>query len=307
MSAVAAQRASLLVVLAQPRWWVLSLAGFLARGGLIVLVIPMVALPSTTAIANAVGPALVGFLFGGPSTSFLLLVGSIVGALVAWLLVSGLLGAALDLSMSRQAITGGDLAPYPSSREPGLWAATVVRWLAHVPTLAALWWGATALVSATYQELVQPGDATIPLPLRVILDVPVPLAILAVTWLLGEAVGGLAVRHLAWGAGIRRSLARAVLALLRPSAVAVLVLTDLVIAVVIATGGLAISISFQHAQFLLIDRGPVIGQVLALILLSGSWIATASLIAVATAWRATAWTYEAARSRPRDEATPDPA
>src|SRR3990172_9858647 len=96
MSAGGALGASLLAVLVHPRWWILALAGFLVRGGLLLLFLPLVQLPTTAGLANALGPTLVGFVFGGPSPSFLLLVGTIVGGLALWLGPGGLAGAAPD-------------------------------------------------------------------------------------------------------------------------------------------------------------------------------------------------------------------
>ena len=45
MSRSAAFFASLLVTLGRPAWWLLALAGFLARGGIVLVVLPIVNLP----------------------------------------------------------------------------------------------------------------------------------------------------------------------------------------------------------------------------------------------------------------------
>ncbi|MES2210168.1 MAG: hypothetical protein V4515_08285 [Chloroflexota bacterium] len=297
MSAATALGASFLAVLAHPRWWVMSLAAFLVRGGLLLLLLPLIPLPSTAALANALGPTLVGFVFGGPSASFLILVGSIVAATVLWFVLAAIAGTILDLALIREAAEEDDLDGRARPADGGPWRAITVRWLAHLPTAAAVVWGAAALVDAAYVELIRPGDPSVPVALRVLLRAPQIVGLVVVAWAVGEAVGGLAVRHLAWGAGIPRSLAGSVLGVLKPSGLAVLVLTNLGLVAAIAGGGLAIGIAFEHARVLLIDGGAPLDQGLALVLLSGSWFGTAVLVSIATAWRATAWTYEAGRHR----------
>ena len=197
-------------VLANRRWALLSLAAFLVRGGLLVLLVPLIPLPTTAALANAFGPALVGFVFGGVSVSFLILVGSIVGALAAWLLLGGLVGAALDLEMVRAVPDHDGRSIMGSAMRGQTWRAFVLRLVGHAPTAVAAVWGAATLVGAAYTELISPGDPTIPVALRVILRAPAVVAVLISAWVLGEAVGGAAVRHLAWGSGLRSSLMRMV-------------------------------------------------------------------------------------------------
>ena len=58
---------SLLVTLARPSTWVLALAAFLLRGGLLVFVIPIVVIPTPAGLADVVGPLLISFVFGGVS------------------------------------------------------------------------------------------------------------------------------------------------------------------------------------------------------------------------------------------------
>lgn len=298
MSASTALGASFLAVLANPRWWVMSFAAFLVRGGLLLLLLPLIPLPTTAALANALGPTLVGFVFGGPSVSFLILVGTVIGVTLAWFVFAGIAGSSLDLELIREAAAEDDLESRARPAVGGAWRAAFVRWLAHVPTAAALVWGAAALVDAAYIELTRPGDSTIPVALRVIYRAPGLVALVVVVWLVGEAVGGLAVRRLAWGAGIRRSLAGSLVGLLMPTRLVVFGLTNLVLGAALVGGNLAIGITFHHARVLILDGGSSLDSAVALVLLSGSWIGTAVLVSIATAWRSTAWTYEEARRAP---------
>ena len=290
-------------VLANRRWAVLSLAAFLVRGGLLVLLVPLIPLPTTAALANAFGPALVGFVFGGASVSFLILAGSIVGAVAAWILLGGIVGAALDLEMARAvpARTGHSIT---QSALPGqVWRAFVLRLVAHAPTALTAVWGAATLVGDAYAELISPGDPTVPLVLRVILRAPAVVAILITTWVVGEAVGGAAVRHLAWGSGLRRSLGRAVRSVARPSGLLVLVTTNAVLAVVLVLTTSALQVAFAGVRFLLLDGGISTSASIALVLLAGVWLATVVLVALATGWRAVAWTADMSRHAERGSAS----
>ncbi len=305
MSAGGALGASLFAVLVHPRWWLLAGAAFLVRGGLLLLFLPMIQLPTTAGLANALGPTLVGFVFGGPSTSFLVLVGAIVGGLALWLAIGGLAGAALDLDLVRQVAADEELRDRERPMAGDPWAALLVRWLAHLPTVLVIAWGAAPLVDAAYAELIHPGDPHLPVALRVVLRVPEIVGLLVVAWVAGEAGGGLAVRHLAWGAGVRGSLVRAAGSLLRPSALAVLVLTNAGLTMVILVGGLAVWAAFDHVRIVLREDALVLVQWVGFALLSAAWLGAAWLVSLAAAWRAAAWTFEIGRRRPTSAIDPE--
>jgi hypothetical protein len=295
MSVIGAVVGSALAVLEQPRWLLLALAGFLVRGGLLILFIPLIQVPTTAALANLLGPTLVGFVFGGVSAGFLVLVGTVVGALLAWLILGGLAGAAMDLGLVRGAAAAEDLEgpARPSRGSPA--RAAVVRWLAHLPTLAVILFGASPLVDAVYQELIHPGDPSLPIVARIVLRVPAVVGGLAAAWVLGEIVGGLAVRHLAWGSSVADSLVRAVASLLRPSGVLVAVLTDLAFLGAIAAGWIALGLGFDEIRTLVRDGAEPWAVALGFLLLSIAWLGSLWLLAIATAWRSAAWTFEVAR------------
>ncbi len=297
MSAIGVFGSALLAVLVHPRWWLMAMAAFMARGGLLVLLLPVIPLPTTAALANALGPTLVGFVFGGPSVAFLLLIGALVLAIAVWLLSSGFVGAALDLRLVREVVADDEFGIVEPPTHGDSWRALAVRWAAHLPTIVVTVWGAVPLVDAAYAELVHPGDASLPVVVRVLLRVPDVVSALVGAWILGEAVGGLAVRHLAWGTGTGRSVLSGLRSIIRPSALVVLVLTSLILVAALGVGGVAVSEAFEQARFELMDGGTPFAQWLALVLLSASWFGTILLVALAVALRSTAWTYEAARQR----------
>jgi len=288
---------SALAVLERPRWLVLALAAFLVRGGVLLLLIPIVQAPTTAALANVFGPTLVGFVFGGVSPGFLVLVESGVAVLVAWLVLGGLAGAAIDLALVREAVAseefGGDGLDLGDRRSGGAGPGRVLvaRLIAHLPTAAAVALGVGLLVDAAYQELIHPGDPTLSVPIRVVLRVPWVVVALAGTWLLGEAAGGLAARNLAGGASLPRSLLLAVRGLLRPAGLAVLVLTDVAVIGTAAIGWVILAFAFDAVRTGVLGGASLGGLVAGFILLSVAWFAAAWLLSLATAWRTTAWTF----------------
>jgi hypothetical protein len=172
------------------------------------------------------------------------------------------------------------------------------RVAAHVPTAAILAWGAVRLVDAAYQELIHPGDPSIALPARVALRIPEVGGLLVTAWVLGEAAGGLAVRREAWSASLPRALVSAVRALLRPSSLVTLLLTNGVLAAVIFGSVTAAGITWDHLRVVLLDGGTGDEIRLALLVFSLTWVAALWLVSLAVTWRATAWTFEVGRHLP---------
>jgi len=290
--------ASLLAAMARPAWWAIALGAFLVRGGILVVFLPIVALPTVAGLANSFGPALVGFVFGGVSPAFVVVVASLAIGLTIWLVAGGLLGAALDLALVRDAARDEELEAGPAPRFGGPGRAFLVRVLAHLPTAVVIGLGAIRLVEASYAELIRPGDPSLPVAVRVALRIPEVVALLAATWIVGEALGGLAVRHLAWGASVGTALGRGVRDLGRPSGIATLVVTDVALVAVVAGSAVAAGIAWDHLRVVLVDGRPPPDVQLALLVFALTWLAGLWLIALSVAWRAVAWTFEVGRHQP---------
>ena len=79
--------AALLAVVVRPTWWILGLAGFLARGGILLFVLATVTLPSPLALSNVVAPLLVPIVFGGMTPFLLAVIGLGILSVVAWIVV----------------------------------------------------------------------------------------------------------------------------------------------------------------------------------------------------------------------------
>ena len=287
--------AALLASLTRPSWWALALAGFLLRGGWLLVVLPIVPLPTTAGLANAVGPTLVGFVFGGASASFLLLAGILAASIVAWFIASGAVGGWLELGLVRGAAEDDELEGQPSPTHGDGWRAFAVRAVAHIPTAVLAVAASARVVEATYAELIAPGDPTLAVPLRVALRIPETVAALVAAWLLGETVGGLAVRHLAWGAGIPAAIGRGIASLARPSALVTLAVTTLVVAMTLLGSTAAIGTTWEQLRIALLDGAAASDVRLALVIFSLTWAVGLWLLAVATTWRSAAWTFEVGR------------
>jgi hypothetical protein len=298
MSLAGSLAASLLATLTRPSWWAMALAGFLVRGGILVLILPIVALPTVAGLATTFGPVVVELVFGGPSTAFVTAVASISAAVLAWLVIGGLVGGSLDLALVREAADDEELEGGPRPAAGSAFRAFALRIVAHLPTTAVLAFGAVRLVEATYDELIHPGDPALPIPLRVAFRIPEIVALLTTTWLVGEAVGGLAVRHLAWGASSPRALVAGAGSLLRPSALATAVVTNLVLAAVIVASSTAAGIAWDHLRVVLLDGASAADVRLALAVFATTWASGLWLLSLAVTWRSTAWTFEVARQLP---------
>ena len=68
MSIWATLGASLLAVLARPSTWAFGLLGFLVRGGWLLVVAPIVVVPTPIGLANIVAPVLEDIAFGRRTT-----------------------------------------------------------------------------------------------------------------------------------------------------------------------------------------------------------------------------------------------
>ena len=281
----------------RPGRWPLSLAGFLLRGGIAVIVVPIVIVPTPSGIANAVGPTLTGFVFGGPSPSFIALVAGVVAAAVGWLVIAGLLAAWLEIAAIRDVAEDEEL-PNVGPRRGAVGRVLAAHLLAHVPLAIALAIGAVRVGEATYEELIFPGDATTPLVVRVVERVPDAVVLIVVLWLLGEAVGGVAARRVAaGGAGAIRAVGGAAYGLVRrPTSLATAILGDLAVAAVTAPAVIAAALTWDRVRVVL--GGPSIpGDVLsALVLFVAIWTAGLALLGSATTFRAAACTIDALRN-----------
>ena len=287
----------LLQALEQPATWPVALAGFLARGGLVAFLFPIVVLPTPAAVQADLAPLFVPFVFGQTSPGLVALTIVVGGLALAWLVLGGLVGAWADVALAR---SFGEPPEAPAGPDAGMPAPTLLptarvlaaRLLAHAPLAAALAWGALRIGEAGYRELVTPFEVATPLVIRIALAAPEALAVVGVAWLLGEAAGGLAAREIVLaGRTVPRAVVRGWVGLARRpfASLATVIATSLLLAVAVLPGLLAAGTAWSRLRMVLYD-GRLADLLLPLGVFVALWLGALILAGVATAARSAIWT-----------------
>lgn len=272
MSRSAALLASLLVTLGRPAWWLLALAAFLLRGGAVLFVIPIIAIPSPLAISNVAAPLIVPIALGRAGST--VVIAAIVAiALFLWLVIGGWLAAAIELALVRESaaaaieegVAGPEAAAVQAAAQKravdrdgvrgfGLETAGQIlgtRLVVALPLAAALAVGVVRIVEVAYAELLRPTDIAASLPMRVVEGAASEIAIIALAWLGAELVAGVAARWVALeGLGVRTAIRRsAVDVIVRPrSNLLPWMGASLVLSVVLGGSLLAARIAWDQVQ-----------------------------------------------------------
>lgn len=291
---VGSMGSALVATLGHPAWWAMALAAFLVRGGFVLILVPIITAPSPAAIATAIAPTVDALAFGG-LTLDRVVVGSAIAILVlAVVAAAGLAGSWLDLALVRDAVEDEDLDLRWSAGHASARRAFSLRVTAHVPTILALAYGSVRLTYVTYDELLSPGDASSPFVVRILAAAPEVSVLLVLAWLLGEAAGGLAARHAAAGMPVRGALRHGFRQVVSRRGLATLAITHGVLTAVAAPFVLGVGAAWGALGFWLADGTNL--PVLAgwLLVFVASWTLGLLVLAAALAWRATAWTAEAA-------------
>lgn len=294
--------AAALATLAHPRWWVIALAGFLVRGGVLILLVPIVVPPTVASVMSQLAPTLIGqVLIGGPNTPVLLLTGILTAAVALFAWIAGTLGAGFDAALVGEAVEDEELSldvPALAEAPPGLGTA---RLGPHVLTTFVFAIAAVRIFQVVYAEATSPGAPTTPFLERVIAQTPVELGALVLALLLAEAIGGLALRaelldpDVAAG-GLPRALSRAVLALLSPTGLATFAVTTVAVVVVGLPGALAAGRAWSQVRLVFGEPAEAWAMAIALLLFIGVMLGWLTLLGVAVAWRSAAWTAITART-----------
>lgn len=303
MSRGAALTGALLTTLETPQTWPLALAVFFLRGGLLLVVLPILVLPSPVGLGNVLAPTLMTVVFRGPSVELVVLAGLMMVAILAWLVLGGLAAATLEAEASTMVCPDGDFAdtarPLPEAPPdaevrqrriaPRILTA---RFVAHGPTLVALVWGASRLVNVAYRELTSPFDVATPIVLRVLRGAPDAIAAIVLLWMAGEIVGGLAARRIALGGlGVASALRDAAAGIAGRPLVVLLEfwLPTVVLVLVLLPSTIAATAAWQLVRAALGADGNPFGATIAVILFVTLWLVGLLLIAVVAAWRSAVW------------------
>ena len=291
---LASMRISVLATLGRPEWWAMALAGFLVRGGIVMVVLPLISLPTVAQIATAVAPTVETIVIGGQTLFGDVVGGLALSAILIALVLLGDLGAWFDLALARDAAEDEDLELGQRLAHIPAWDALRIRLAAHLPTAVALIYATIRVVALTYDELISPGDPAVSLVTRVFDRAPDAVVVLVLAWLFGETVGPLAARRLAAGAPVREALWRSVRQLVRPRGLATLVVTWTAVLLILAPFLVVLGRAWEHVRTYLLERVELVPLGAALVLLVGTWILGLSLLGAVLAWRSAAWTVEAA-------------
>jgi hypothetical protein len=292
----------------RPRLWAFALLAFLARGGLAVLLFPMLVLPTFVGIANAIGPASV--TPGGLAPRLVATIAAGVVASAALVLAGTTLAAAAETSLHRATVApdpGRDRPPEFMALAPrgtpgqGVARVVVIRLLLLVPVAAMVAAGVPAWIAAGYHELTVPSDVSTPLVLRVLAAAPAVTAMTLVAWLLAEVIGGFAARRaVLFGASVPRALGRGVLdTFRRPLGTSLSVVAAVAVGVAaLVPAAWIIAAAWEVARRTLTDgTGPGMAIGVATVL-AGAWAAALVLAAISATARATLITAELFRREP---------
>jgi hypothetical protein len=293
---------------------VVALAGFLLRGGIVLLLLPSVVLPSILGLAAAVG--MEAFAIDGRPTPWLIQVTAIaVVAAVLWLLLTFMIGSLIDAWLIEAALDpdegeAGRPRPLPDPRV--LLEMAGIRAVCLVPLIGQMYWAGSRIYDAVYRELVSPTNLAVPLPLRVVEDAADAILVVALVWLASEVIAAIAIRRLVLlDGGIWRSIGGAFVHVIRrpiSSASTVIVTFG---ASIVATGlaMAATAVTFDWCRVAARSPQPIpltigLGSfavtrdfrpvvfILATMALAAAWVAALAVSGVASAWRSAALTAE---------------
>jgi hypothetical protein len=291
------------VTLVTPVTWPLALAAFLIRGGIVLLVLPIVVLPTPVGLGDALGPTLTAVALGSPPPEAFIWGGLAIAGVALWLLGGGWLAAALEAEGARIVASDGEIAAQlspavraapGSARESGTARRILAaRLIANIPLLAVLAWGSVRLVATAYGELTRPLDVSTPIVVRVLLATPEVIAALLVTWMVGEMVGAVAARRIALaGDGAGRALGTAVGTCLRHplSSLARFWIPTLILVAVVLPSAIAAGAAWAAASAGLDEQDDPLRALVSVVALAFLWIVGLLLASVVCAWRSAAWT-----------------
>jgi hypothetical protein len=285
---------SLLDVLARPSTWPLALVGFLVRGGWLLVVAPVVVVPTPVGLANVIAPFLEDVAFGRRTVEVVMIAVVAVLLISVWLIGGGLVAAVAEAEGVRRVAEEEDLVLPDRAVAVRI---LVARLLALIPLVLGLVWAGIRLVAVAYRELTVPSDVAVPIVWRILAGAPEAILVLVLTFALSEIAGAVASRRIvvvgqapvpALRAGARRL--RTQLGQMLALAFAT---NGVVLAVLLATGLAATAIWGALADSL--DQEDV--SVFTTVLLFGFvalFLGGLVLIGLACAWRAAVWTVDAA-------------
>ena len=298
--------AALSTTVADPATWLLGAAGFLARGGVILMALPIATLPSPVGIASLIGPRILdtGRLAGPALAAAAMLFLILVALFALALFIAAWIDAVLFERHLADPETGRGRAasPTPPSTGRPIGALVGAQVAALLPALAAGTVTLGGIVAAVRQEILLPGDLAVPLALRALSAAGGPVLLLGGSLLLAEALNGVLSRRvllrgrprggaLAAGAVARRLVGIAVTAFVGWVVALTVLLPSLAFLLVAWEGVRDAWLAGAVGGFA--RPGAVVLAVATTLLFVALWIAVLALAGLVSAFRASLWTERA--------------
>jgi len=292
---------ALLATFRTPATWPLALASFLIRGGIALVLVPIVVLPTTVGIGNVFGPALASIAFGSISGGLIGMAVVSALAVLGWLVTGGWLAAALEVEGIRIVADDdgvrslGRPADEPASGGSAGLATRILaaRAVAFIPLAVALAFGTVRVVVVAYRELTSPLDTSTPIVQRVLGETPEVVIAVILAWMVGEMLGAVAARRMVLaGDGVGTALRAAIATCLRHP-VSNLVrfwLPNAVLLMVLVVGATAAASAWSAVGDVLAGSADLMAAVAVVVLFVAVWLVGLALIALVSAWRAAVWT-----------------
>jgi hypothetical protein len=286
---------ALRATLATPATWPLALATFLLRGGIVIVVLPILVLPTPVGLADVFAPTVTALAFGSISTEVFIVGGAAGVGLLVWLIAAGWLAATIEAEGARVMALDEEVHALRVGLSSGHVAGRILaaRLFALVPLVIALSLGAVRIVFATYRELTSPVDVSTPLVMRVLRDSPEVVVAVLLTWMAGEVVGGIAARRIALaGDGVLLALRVAVGTCLRHpvSTLVHSMLPDVVLLLVLAPFFVAAGSAWSTVNTVLVGTSDWRWSLAIVALFVVLWLVGLLLTGIVCAWRAAVWT-----------------
>ncbi|HET8784637.1 MAG TPA: hypothetical protein VFM38_03320 [Candidatus Limnocylindrales bacterium] len=287
--------AALLAVLERPSTWLLALVGFLVRGGWLVILAPILVLPTPVGLANVIAPIVEDIAFGRQTSEVISAVVTTSVVLVVWVFVGGLLAAVTEVETVRQTASVLD-RPFAEPSRRAVWRVLGVRFVTLIPLLIGLAWSVARIVSVAYRELTVPSDVATPITFRILAGAPDAVLVLLVTWLFSEIVGGLATRRVVLaGRSVRRAASEAVGEARGQlgRCIGLGLVSAVVLLAVIALTGIATGTAWAGLRGALADADTSAATLALLVLFVGLFAGSLVILGLTAAWRSAVWTVVA--------------
>ncbi|TAM73873.1 MAG: hypothetical protein EPN50_03685 [Chloroflexota bacterium] len=169
-----------------------ALLGWLVRGGLLVVVVPLLAIPSPVGLSVLVGPDIVDATGISARVRGLLVAGAVL--LAAALAVALLASAWAEGQMASRLDAGTSSGPEPG-RRPGRAGLIGISLVALVPLGLAAAAAAGELIAVGTQELIFPSRLDVPFVLRVLEGARGGVALLIAATVVADLINAVAARR----------------------------------------------------------------------------------------------------------------